>query len=154
METVIERPNLQDQRVARESLPLLAEAMAHRQSEGIKIQIQADSRQVASSSVIVPLKALHLLAVILSSMAQGKTISLVPSDSEISTQQAADMLHVSRPHLVKLLEQGVIPFKKVGSHRRILLDDLLHYETQQKENRKEQLQFLTEQAQDLNLGYE
>lgn len=84
----------------------------------------------------------------------GKAISLLPSDSELITQQAADILNVSRPHVVKLLEEGVIPFKKVGSHRRILLEDLLVYANQQKETRKEHLQFLTQQAQALNLGYE
>ncbi|WP_211228191.1 excisionase family DNA-binding protein [Aequorivita capsosiphonis] len=60
-------------------------------------------------------------------MAEGKTISIVPSNSEVSTQQAADMLNVSRPHLVKLLEAQKIPFKKVGSHRRILLNDIIEY---------------------------
>lgn len=69
-------------------------------------------------------------------------------------QQAADILNVSRPHVLKLLEEGIIPFKKVGSHRRILLDDLLVYANQQKDTRKEQLRFLTQQAQVLNLGYE
>ncbi len=105
-------------------------------------------------SVVIPEKALHLLAMILSSMAQGKAVSLVPADSELSTQQAADLLHVSRPHLVKLLEAGSIPFKKVGTHRRILVEDVLQYQDRQKGVRNEQLQFLTGQAQDLNLGYE
>lgn len=86
-------------------------------------------------------------------MAEGKAISLIPSASEVTTQQAADMLHVSRPHIVKLLEQGTIPFKKVGSHRRILLEDLLKYEAEQKEKKRENLQFLAEQAQELNIGY-
>lgn len=72
----------------------------------------------------------------------------------VSTQQAADILNMSRPHVVKLLEEGVILFKKVGSHRRILLEDLLSYANQQKEERKERLQFLTQQAQAPNLGYE
>ena len=66
--------------------------------------------------------------------------------STLSTQQAADILKVSRPHVVKLLEEGVIPFKKVGSHRRILLEDLLLYTNQQKETRNEQLQFIIQQA--------
>ena len=72
----------------------------------------------------------------------------------ISTQQAAGILNVSRPYVVKLLEEGMIPFKKVGRHRRILLKDVLIYANQQKETRKENLQFLTQQAQELNLGYE
>ncbi|GAB4040313.1 excisionase family DNA-binding protein [Spirosoma jeollabukense] len=149
MATVVERPTLQDQQVARESLPLITKAIAQKESEQGSIQIQANSL-----SISVPAKTLHLLAVILASMAQGKAISLIPSDSEISTQQAAGILNVSRPHVVKLLEEGVIPFKKVGSHRRILLEDVLIYANQQKEMRKENLQFLTQQAQELKLGYE
>ena len=87
-------------------------------------------------------------------MAEGKTISIVPSDSEISTQQAADILRVSRPHLVKLLETQKIPFKKVGSHRRILLNDILVHKKHLAKQRDEQLKFLSNQAQELNLGYE
>lgn len=159
MEAVIERPTLQDQQVARESLPFFTKAIAQKESEGISIQIQsgpsqAEPHQANSFSVTIPAKALHLLAVILSSMAEGKAISLIPSDSEVSTQQAAGVLNVSRPYVVKLLEEGVIPFKKVGSHRRVLLEDLLTYANQQAETRKERLQFLTQQAQALNLGYE
>jgi excisionase family DNA binding protein len=86
-------------------------------------------------------------------MAEGKSLTLIPSDSEVSTQQAADILNVSRPHLVKLLEKGYIPFKKVGSHRRIELKDIVTYEEKQKKNRKDQLDFLSRQAQELNLGY-
>lgn len=149
METRVERPTPQDQQVARESLPMLAQAIAQRRSEGVSIQIQP-----SNFSFTIPAKALQLLAVILSSMAQGKAVSLIPSDSEVSTQQAADLLNVSRPHLVKLLEAGVIAHKKVGSHRRVMLEDLLGYAAQQKTIRAEQLQFLAQQAQDLNLGYE
>ncbi|NJM25300.1 MAG: helix-turn-helix domain-containing protein [Bacteroidia bacterium] len=87
-------------------------------------------------------------------MAEGKSISVVPSDSEVSTQQAADILNVSRPHIVKLLEQGAIPFKKVGSHRRILFEDLIAYNEKFQEVRNEKLKSLAKQAQMLNLGYE
>lgn len=146
---MIERPTLNDQRTARESLPFLTEIISQKKSDEVNIQLTQ-----GTSPVTIPLKALQLLAVILSSMAQGKAVSLIPSDAEISTQQAADLLHVSRPHLVKLLETGVIPFKKTGSHRRITLDDLLAYEGNQKKERREELRFLAQQAQDLNLGYE
>ena len=149
MEAVIEKPTLQDQRVARESLSLVTQALTQKQSEGVSIQLQQ-----GSFSVVIPAKALHLLAIILSNMAQGKAISLVPSDSELSTQQAAQMLNVSRPHVVKLLEEGTIPFKKVGTHRRVLLEDLLAYQAGQQQIRNEQLQFLAQQAQELGLGYE
>jgi excisionase family DNA binding protein len=87
-------------------------------------------------------------------MAEGKSASLIPSDSEVNTKQAADMLNVSRPHIVKLLEEGKIPFRKVGSHRRVLLEDLMKYDAEMKGQRTKSLEFLAKQAQDLNLGYE
>lgn len=86
-------------------------------------------------------------------MADGKSITLVPSGTEVTTQQAADMLNVSRPHVVKLLGEGKIPFKKIGAHRRIMLDDVIAYDNQQKASRKQQLDFLSKQAQELNMGY-
>ena len=94
-----------------------------------------------------------LLFEILDNMAMGKSITLIPSEAEVSTQQAADMLNVSRPHLVKLLEKGEIPFKKVGSHRRIQLKDLINYDKKIKQTRSDELDFIAEQAQDLNPGY-
>ena len=149
-----ELPNLQDQQAARDSLPMLTKAIAQRGPQGVHIQIQPTLRQATAVDLTIPAKALQLLAVILDSMAQGKTISLIASDAEMSTQQAADLLQMSRPHLVKLLEEGLIPFRKVGSHRRLLLPDILNYEAQQKERRQELLSFLAQQAQELNLGYE
>ena len=86
-------------------------------------------------------------------MAEGKSMKLIPSDADISTQQAADMLNVSRPHVVKLLETGVMPFKKVGSHRRIELKDLIQYEKMLQDSKEKNMSFLAKQAQELNLGY-
>ncbi|GAA4447338.1 hypothetical protein GCM10023189_03590 [Nibrella saemangeumensis] len=149
MEAIVEKPTLQEQQVASESLDSFTAAVEKRNSDRMTIQIQESGELIT-----IPRKALRLLAHILSNMAAGNAISLIPSDSEVGTQQAADMLNVSRPHLVKLLEHGEIPFRKVGSHRRIRLEDLLHYEAKQKEQRNRSLQFLAEQAQDLNLGYE
>jgi excisionase family DNA binding protein len=152
METLIQRPTQQDQKVAEKSLLTLnktVEVISKRKSNVVKIKIQESDQ-----FIIVPKKALDLLFSILSNMAEGKSISLIPSDSEVSTQQAADMLNVSRPHIVKLLETGKIPFKKVGSHRRILLQDLLRYEAAIEEQRTKSLAFLAKQAQELNLGYE
>ena len=151
MEAILEKPSLRDQQVASASLYGFALAFAKNGPErnGINIRIQE-----SGTDITIPRKALELLQFILSSMAQGKAVSLIPSDSEVTTQQAADMLNVSRPHLVKLLEQGALPFKKVGSHRRILLEDLLAYEAKQAKQREHQLQLLAAQAQELNLGYE
>ncbi len=151
MEATLEKPSQQDQQVARASLDSFARAFTKNgpARNGVKIRLQE-----SETDITIPRKALELLQFILVSMAQGKAISLIPSDSEVTTQQGADMLNVSRPHLVKLLEQGALPFKKVGSHRRIMLEDLLAYEAKKSKLRQDQLQLLAEQAQELQLGYE
>jgi excisionase family DNA binding protein len=152
MEALIERTTPQDQKVATKSLFTLNKSvskLAMGESAVVRIKIQENDEFVE-----VPKKALDFLFYILSNMAEGKSVSLIPSDSEVSTQQAADMLNVSRPHIVKLLEGGKIPFRKVGSHRRILLEDLMQYDAAIKNQRNRSLEFLAKQAQDLNLGYE
>ncbi|MEO5601733.1 MAG: excisionase family DNA-binding protein [Cyclobacteriaceae bacterium] len=149
MEAVIQKTSRKEQEIASKSIFDLVNtvaAISRQKADGVKIKIQETGKFVT-----VPTKALDLLFYILNNMAEGKSISLVPSDSEITTQQAADMLNVSRPHIVKLLEDGIIPHKKVGSHRRILLEDVIEYDRKQKDA---SLKFLAEQAQDLKLGYE
>lgn len=151
MEAVIQKTSRKEQEIASKSILHLvntAAAISKQTTDVVKIKIQETGEFVS-----VPTKALDLLFYILNNMAKGKSISLVPSDSEVTTQQAADMLNVSRPHIVKLLEEGIIPHKKVGSHRRILLEDLIEYDRKLKEQRDASLKFLAEQAQDLKLGY-
>lgn len=152
METVIQRTTRKDQEIATKSISALnstAAAFLKKKPNVVKIKIQENDEFVT-----VPGKALELLFDILSNMAEGKSITLIPSEAEVSTQQAADLLNVSRPHVVKLLEQGLIPYKKVGSHRRVLLEDLVAYEAKQKDQRTASLKHLAQQAQDLSLGYE
>lgn len=76
--------------------------------------------------------ALKMLAHILKVTGEGKPISIVPVDTEITTQAAAEMIGCSRPHLVKLLEEGEIPFTKVGKHRRIKYEDVMAYKKKMK----------------------
>jgi excisionase family DNA binding protein len=82
-----------------------------------------------------------------------QSISIMQLDSEISIQQAAHILNVSRLHVVKLLESGTISFRRVGKHRHIALYDVLAYKEKQKEITEQNLAFLAQQAQELNLGY-
>ncbi len=96
----------------------------------------------------IPATAVKLLETIIKELALGHPITLVPMREEISSQETAKLLGVSRPHLVGLLERGVIPFHKVGAHRRVKLIDALEYQA-----KLEALAELTREAQELNLGY-
>lgn len=93
-----------------------------------------------------------ILAKTLSYIAKGKTVVVTPEPTEFS-QQAADFLNVSRPFLVKLLEKGEIPFRKVGKHRRVRSEDLLSYKQRIDKKRLKVLAKLAQQAQELKLGY-
>lgn len=87
----------------------------------------------------IPLKALKLLAYILKVTGQGKPVSIVPVATEMTTQAAAEMLGCSRPHVVKLLEEGVIPYTKVGKHRRVKYDAVMKFRQKMKADRKKRL---------------
>lgn len=86
-------------------------------------------------------------------MAQGNAVSPVPIHAELTTQQAADLLNVSRPFLVKQLKAGAIPFYKVGRHRRVRFSDLMAYRDQLDQQSSEAADVLAAQAQDMGLGY-
>ena len=87
----------------------------------------------------IPLKALKLLGEILKSMGEGTPISIVPIATEVTTQKAAEILGCSRPHLVKLLEQGAIEYTLVGRHRRILFEDVIKYKNEMKDKQKKHI---------------
>lgn len=102
----------------------------------------------------LPAAAVRMLAMILDEMAQGHSVALTPVDREVSTQKAADILNVSRPHLVKLLEAGKLPFRKVGSHRRVRLADVMAYKLRLDAEAERAYAELVAQAQELGMGYD
>jgi excisionase family DNA binding protein len=113
----------------------------------IKISIEDDPRVV----IPLPARAVSLIARLLESMSEQIPISIIPHEAELTTQQAADFLNVSRPFLIGLLESGRIPFRTVGTHRRIRFGDLVHFEQQSKESRMKSLEKLADEAARLGL---
>lgn len=103
--------------------------------------------------VVLPRPAVHLLQAILREMSEGNAITLIPVHTELTTQQAADLLNVSRPYLVSLLESGVIPHRKVGTRRRILFEHLMAYKRAEDAKREDALNELARQSHELGLGY-
>jgi excisionase family DNA binding protein len=112
-----------------------------------------DDRNVGHQ-IELPTSALRLLADILAEFAAGNGVGVVPMHPELTTQEAADLLNVSRPYFVKLLETQALPCRKTGTHRRIRFDDLMKFKVERDQASERAISALTEQAQELKLGYE
>lgn len=116
--------------------------------------IQIFDERNQAHQVELPTSALRLLVDILAELSAGNAVKVVPVHAELTTQEAADMLNVSRPHLVKLLEDGVLPFHRTGKHRRVRLADLTQYKDARDRASEEAMAELARQAQESSLGYE
>ena len=101
----------------------------------------------------VPMSALRLFQHLLAELSNGNAVTLIPTHSELTTQQATDLLNVSRPYVVKLLDEGRMPSRTVGKYRRVRFDDLMAYKRKDDEARAKVLDQLTAEAQELGLGY-
>jgi excisionase family DNA binding protein len=109
--------------------------------------------RAGGEDAIVPKAAFELLLEILGQMANGNAVTVVPVQAELTTQQAADFLNVSRPYLIQLLEAEQLPYRKVGTHRRIRFEDLLAYKNSDDVRRASVLEELAAEAQKYQMGY-
>jgi excisionase family DNA binding protein len=116
------------------------------------VRIRADGA-AHDAAVTVPRHAFDLFLEILGQIADGHAVTILPVHAELTSQQAADMLNVSRPHLVQLLEHGGLPHRRVGTHRRILAADVLAFKQREDERRRRVLDDLSAEAQRHGLGY-
>lgn len=143
-------PTEADARLARESSRRLAAFKPGRQSS-VRIRLVEEGEE--AEPVTVPTSALRLFLHLLAEMSQGNAVTLIPSHAELTTQQAAELLNVSRPYVVKLLEEGKIPFRTVGKYRRVRFDDVMAFKRRDDEARAKILDQLTAEAQELGMGY-
>lgn len=134
---------------------LLARASAEELSQLLAKTPQEDRARIRmdKQDLILPRQALALLRDLLAEMAQGNIVSIVPTHHLLTTQEAANILNVSRPYLIQLLENGTIPFSKVGTHRRIRYQDLMEYKAKRDLENQKLLDELTQQAQENGMGY-
>ena len=143
-------PSPADVLLARESSRILAFQKLDQQSS-VRIQVMNDRDD--AEPVSVPASAIRLFLHLLTEMSQGNAVTLIPTHAELTTQQAADLLNVSRPYVAKLLDEGKIPGRTVGKYRRVRFDDLMAFKQKDDDARAKVLDQLTAEAQELGMGY-
>jgi excisionase family DNA binding protein len=139
-------PSNQDVRVARDAVQELSSAS--------KRSLQHMTLSNEKRHTLLPQSVVEGVMGMLTCVAEGSPFTVVPTVKELTTQEAADILNVSRPYLVRLLEKGEIPHRKVGARRRVLHSDILAYKQRDDALREKVLEKLTRQAQELNMGYD
>jgi excisionase family DNA binding protein len=144
----VARPTASESELAREARQALARLTDLNQA--VRIDAHGEGQ---GTTFVLPAPAVRLLSDLLDQMAAGNAVTVTSMPAELTTQQAADLLNVSRPFLIRLLEDGKLPFRKVGTHRRILHTDLLAYKKRGDQARRDVLKELAKQAQELGLGY-
>ena len=138
---------------------MLHEPIALPESEGTQIRelnrmLQGGTPELVSADgekVELPDAVFRLLKDIVRNMQLGRAIVLIPENQQLTTQRAADLLGVSRPHLIKLLEAGELPYHKAGSHRRIYLRDFVAYQKRRDAERKRALDRIAKEAYEVGL---
>lgn len=142
----LDKPSKKEQIAAMKSYTALVASLEGLHSDNPEIEIEETAEKIK-----IPLKALKLLAKILKATSQGQPISLVPIATEMTTQAAAELLGCSRPHVVKLLEDGKIPFTLVGRHRRVKFEDVMNYKQEMKLSQEKLLIEMMKSDEELGL---
>jgi len=147
MTTTLTRLNLPDTRESELAQRGQRELAAWLSTKLDAQQISILGEDDKNHTIELPTSALTMLLDVLGELAVGNAIQIVPVHAELTTQEAANLLNVSRPHMVKLLEEGKLPFHKTGRHRRVLFADLMEYKNKREHESLDAMQALADQAQ-------
>lgn len=135
--------------MARTAQRLIVEALDH--SRSAEIRLTSDSGE--TPSIRVPTQTLRLIAEVLGALSERQPVTVMPASRELSTVEAANFLKVSRPFIIKEIEEKRLPHRMVGTHRRIAFEDLLEYAKKMRQNQKAALQRMADDAAALGLDY-
>lgn len=150
VQTRMKLPDEREVQMALQGLRALVPCLSGRRKTQ---RIQVFDERSQAHEVELPTLALRLLEEVLAGLAGGNALKVVPIHAELTTQEAADLLNVSRPHLIKLLEEGELPFHWTGKHRRVRLADLMQFRETRERSSEQALDELSRQAQELGMGY-
>ncbi len=142
-------PTDQDTQLALVSSRALAPLLEDGGSSYAHVHLSADGAQ--ATQIDLPLPIVRLLMGALKEMAAGNAVTLLPVPAELTTQQAAELLRVSRPSLIKMLDAGKLPYRKVGAHRRVRSEDALFYITSERARRAKVMDELVAETERLGL---
>lgn len=146
-------PDRAEAEQAARAAELLQAYLAGHSDAVASLQLRAADQPSDPQVITLPAPAVSLLPEILAELANGHVVTVAATHSELTSQQAADLLNVSRPYLVGLLEKRAIPFRRVGNRRRVRLADVLAYRRREELDRQRILDELTAEAEHLGLDY-
>jgi excisionase family DNA binding protein len=146
IDTII--PTDQDTEIARTSSAALRPLLVNNGTAHLRFETQG----LQDSEVVIPQSAVRILLSALQEMAKGHSVTLLPVDTELTTQQAAEMMRISRPSLIKMLDERRLPYRKVGAHRRLRYDDVVSYLESERARRKKVMEDLVAETESLDLN--
>ena len=148
----LELPDEQATEQAADALAQLTEFLHAHPTPTTHVQLVTENTE-ATTTIVVPSVAFRFFVEVLAQLANGNAVTVAPVHAELTTQQAADLLNVSRPYLVKLLDQRKIPYRRVGNRRKVRLVDLLDYKRRDESLRRDIADELTREAERIGLEY-
>lgn len=143
-------PNTQESALAQDSSRQLSHFIGRERLEML-VPSEGDGKSSVDQKVVLPNVAVRLLVQVLTILSQGQAVTIMPVHAELTTQEAADLLNVSRPYLIGLLDKGELPHHKVGTHRRVKFSDLIDYKRRTDAIGDDAMDELVAESQELGL---